>query len=184
MFSYIFFAVSGVCGGLIIALSIRSIASKSAQYWPPPNANSWQQKSFLILFRTMFLSLIVLTALEFEVPATQAATLQLSVGVILALIGYGLALISTYSLGWRTALGDKNDLRINGLYALSRNPIYVASWLGQIGWAMIANSMLVNIILVLWALMYLVAPFLEEPWLEKTYGEAFRQYKTKVRRFL
>ena len=87
-------------------------------------------------------------------------------------------------MGWRNAFGEKLGLMTTGWFAWSRNPIYVFTWLGMLGWAMFANSILVTILLSAWVIMYLVAPVFEEPWLEKEYGKDYFEYKTRVRRFL
>ena len=72
-----------------------------------------------------------------------------------------------------------------GPYRLTRNPIYLGMVLGQIGLAIAFDS--------LWLLVVLV-PFLlvirygviarEEAYLERKFGEAYRGYRARVRRWL
>lgn len=102
----------------------------------------------------------------------------------LIVLGFGLAFWITLQLGWRNAFGEKLGLRTDGWFRFSRNPIYVATWIGLIGWGVLVNHTLVTVLLVLWGLMYLLAPVLEEPWLEKQYGEPYRNYKRSTPRFL
>lgn len=73
----------------------------------------------------------------------------------------------------------------DGPYRLTRNPIYVGMFLGQIGLAVVINS--------LWFLAAL-APFClvirygvvarEEIYLERKFGDAYLSYKSRVRRWL
>ena len=48
----------------------------------------------------------------------------------------------------------------------------------------IANSAYLWIAHLLLALVFVVAPLTEEPWLEEQYGEAYREYRKRVPRFL
>lgn len=105
------------------------------------------------------------------------------VGGLLLLVGFGLAFWITFQMGWRNAFGERRGLVTNGFFRFSRNPVYVATWVGLIGWHLIANQTLVSILLLLWAFMYLLAPVVEEPWLEAQYGEDYRRYKLQTRRF-
>lgn len=86
-------------------------------------------------------------------------------------------------MGWRNAFGEKRGLVTDGYFSISRNPVYVATWVGLVGWAFIINSTFVTILLGFWAALYLLAPIFEEPWLEEVYGDEFRAYKNQVRRF-
>jgi len=72
-----------------------------------------------------------------------------------------------------------------GPYRFTRNPIYLAMLLGLIGLAIALNS--------LWLLLTLV-PFVlvirygvvarEEAYLERKFGEDYRRYRARVRRWL
>lgn len=72
-----------------------------------------------------------------------------------------------------------------GLYKWSRNPMYIAVFLILSGWAIGFRSWP----LALYAVVVLVAFHLrvvlhEEPWLARTFGDAWRQYRTRVPRWL
>ncbi len=184
MFSQIAFTVSAVSAGLIFVLSMAAAISRRFQFWPPPSKDAWQHKTFMLLFRGLLYPLIGLTALQFELLQGGRALVQYGTGGALFVIGFGLAFWVTFGMGWRNAFGEKLGLRTTGWFAWSRNPIYVVTWIGLAGWALIANSIFVSILLGAWALLYLAAPFLEEPWLEEQYGDEYRDYKGKVRRFV
>jgi protein-S-isoprenylcysteine O-methyltransferase Ste14 len=72
-----------------------------------------------------------------------------------------------------------------GPYRLSRNPIYLGMTLGYAGLAVMGNS--------LWALVLLIPTLAvirygviarEEEYLERKFGEAYRRYRSAVRRWL
>jgi len=167
----------------IFGLSALSVLRSDFQFFPPPNKNSWQHKAFLGLFRLYLYPLIGLTVFVFAPLEGARAWAQYGIGGVLLLIGFGMAIRITLYMGWRNAFGEKLGLMTTGWFAWSRNPIYAFTWLGMIGWAMIANHWLVTLLLGAWAIMYLVAPYLEEPWLEAEYGTEYLNYKQTVRRF-
>lgn len=177
------FCVSLVSVSIILILSFFATMRESFQFWPPPERKSWQHRSFLILFRCFVYPLIVLSALEFDIGGSAMRYTAIVIGIFLLLAGFGLAIKITLQMGWRNAFGEKRGLVTDGYFSRSRNPVYVATWLGLIGWAVVANSVLVSILLGFWAALYLFAPLFEEPWLEKIYGDEFREYKLRVRRF-
>ena len=98
--------------------------------------------------------------------------------------GFGIAVWITLQMGWRNAFGEKRGLVSDGWFRFSRNPVYVATWVGLSGWGLIANQLQVTILLLAWALLYVLAPFFEEPWLDTQYGAAYRAYKARTRRFV
>ena len=178
------FWVSLSSAGLIFLLASISVKNSKFQFWPPPGKKSWQHRTFMLLFRIYLYPLVVLTALQFEILEGMKAVIQYGIGGVLLLFGFGLAFRITLAMGWRNAFGEKRGLRTTGWFARSRNPIYVVTWIGLLGWALIANSLPVSILLAIWALLYLLAPLLEEPWLEKEYGEEYLEYKRQTPRFL
>lgn len=180
MVSYFLFALSASSGVVILCFSLID----RFQFWPPPGKRTWQHRTMLALFRVFVYALLVLTVVEFEPLTGMQAIVQYGLGGVLFLTGFGLAIAITLGMGWRNAFGEKKGLKTTGWFAWSRNPIYVVTWIGLIGWGLIANNLLVSILLASWALLYLLAPFREEPWLEQQYGEEYRTYKQTVRRFI
>jgi len=183
MLPKILFGISLGAVGFILLLSLVATAKDNFQFWPPPSKESWQHRSFLILFRCFLYPLILLSFLEFDVNAIATRYVTMAVGVILLCVGFGFAIRITLHMGWRNAFGEKRGLVTDGYFSKSRNPVYVATWVGLAGWALIANSIFVSILLGCWAVLYLLAPIFEEPWLEQMYGDEFRAYKEAVRRF-
>jgi protein-S-isoprenylcysteine O-methyltransferase Ste14 len=149
------------------------------RFWPPEKVASWQHQSFRALFRLGLYPLIAGSALL----AFEDGFWMPLVGVSLTVIGFGSALLFTGRLGWKQAFGKATGLVTAGPYAYSRNPVYVSTWLGLIGWALCLPHPAIIIPIVLWALLYLIAPFLEEPWLEAQFGLDYVNYKKATPRF-
>ena len=166
--------------GAITSLAVAQLFVSNFEFWPPPSTKSWQHLAFRILFRTFFICLIVLSVLGFE---PQDLWRYVFGGGLLA-IGFGLALRCTGYLGWDNAFGDDTGLRTKGPFSISRNPIYMVSIVGMLGWALLANSIMVSILFALWAALYLVAPFVEEPWMRSRYGDQFTNYSRAVPRYV
>lgn len=175
-------AVSAICA--IMALSALAALTNTFQFFPPPAKASWQHRLFVVLFRLFIYPLVLLSVLFFETVPAGNAIWQYGLGCLLLITGFSLAFRVTLQMGWRNAFGEKRGLKTDGWFAVSRNPVYVATWVGQIGWGLLANSPYVWILLGLWALMYLLAPIFEEPWLRRQYGQEYEDYKRQTRRFL
>lgn len=168
----------------IFALSALSALRNNFQFFPPPSKEAWQHVTFLALFRLFLYPLIVLTSLVVPPINNFSESPQLLLGSTLMIAGFGLAFRITLQMGWRNAFGEKLGLITTGWFRLTRNPIYLATWLGLFGWTIVANDTRTSVLLGAWALMYFLAPAFEEPWLEKEYGQEYLAYKRKVRRFL
>jgi len=177
------FIVSLISILIILLASMSAFVIDKFEFFPPPSTDSWQYHAFRVLFRIMFVGLLLLSFFGFRDEPVSAPWLRFGVWLPLLIIGFGCATHLTTKLGWKNAFGQKDGLVVSGLYRWSRNPIYVASLAGMIGWGFFVNSPYVSIILLLWALMYLLAPFAEERWLERTYGEKFLAYKKGTSRF-
>ncbi len=168
----------------LLVLSLYAWRSDHFHFWPAERHHSWQYYTFWALFRVFVFSLGVLCVLDYGAESNGHLMAHQLVGWCLFAVGFGCALYLTNFLGWRTAYSiAPGRLRTDGLFALSRNPIYVVTILGMLGLGVAVASWRVAILLVLWALFYLLAPFLEEPWLERTYGEAYLEYKRHTPRF-
>jgi protein-S-isoprenylcysteine O-methyltransferase Ste14 len=111
-------------------------------------------------------------------------------GLIPVLIGtagliWGVILHSTQSpegMAWEL---DRSYLLKGGLYTFSRNPMYLSELTLLLGWIIFYGSVAVLIAFIAWYLFfeYYVVP-LEERTLEAHFGEAYREYKSRVPRWL
>lgn len=178
------FSISFLCLLTILFASAISWKVEGFYFFPPPARNSWQYLTFWTLFRIMFFGLLVLSFLDFNPEPFFGAADRYAIWLPLMLVGFAGATYLSARLGWKNAHGEKGGLVVSGLYRWSRNPIYVSSLVGLLGWAFFVNSGYVTTILTLWALLYILAPFVEETWLERVYGEEYLEYKKSAPRFI
>ncbi len=172
--------VGFVAAAVICALAFASLLNSRVAFWPPEQHGPTQRR-FRWLFRAMFYAALLATLWHLwqEPPPPTLSTL---LAVCLAALGFGGALFATGLIGWSVAFGDTGKLATSGPFAVSRHPVYVATWLGLIGWAILTDVTLIRATLALWALFYLIAIFLEEPWLERVYGQDYAAYKRRTAR--
>jgi len=176
--------ILGACAlVLLIAFALASLAVPRFQFFPPPGRRTWQYQLFWVLFRLLMVSLMFVCVLDFGGLGPSTVFVRVC-GVLLLLLGFGMAFRITAYLGWRQAHGEAEGLIADGWFRRSRNPIYVFSLIGMFGLALVVNSAYLNWLLSGWALIYLLAPFVEEPWLAKQFGGPYRDYLRRVPRFL
>lgn len=158
--------------------------SENVQFFPPPDKDAWQYKLFWGLFRLMFYGLTILSVLDFGSYDYVPDIVRFALGLPILVFGFCAAFYLTFVLGWKNAHGGKQGLITSGWYRYSRNPIYVVSIVGMVGWGLLVDSLRVNCLLSLWTFFYILAPFIEERWLVKQYGKLFLEYQSEVSRFI
>lgn len=178
------FYVSLLAITCIVFLLMWSLMSEHVQFFPPPGKDTWQYKLFWGLFRLMFYGLVLLSILDFGSYGYVPDGVRFALGLPILIFGFGAAFYLTFILGWKNAHGEKQGLITSGWYRFSRNPIYVVSIIGMVGWGLLVDSLRVDFLLSLWAFFYILAPFIEERWLVKKYGNQFIVYKSEVHRFI
>lgn len=179
MLPTVVFLIGLAAAVVIVLLSSARFIKRGFEFWPPPSAESWQHGTFRALFRVFFISLLVLSVADFH----PGSAWRYFFGAVLLTIGFGFALNWTGFLGWKNAFGQATGLKTKGPFAVSRNPIYVVSIVGMVGWATVVGSWYLTALLSLWACLYLAAPFLEELWMRENYGTEFIEYAADVPRF-
>ena len=114
---------------------------------------------------------------------------QLFVGVPIMVLALTLVLVSAWELhrAGTSPLHERPTTRViaRGLYVLSRNPIYVAMTLGNIGVAIVADRVWVlaaTVIAVLVIDRMVIAR--EEAFLTAKFGDDYLSYKARVRRWI
>ncbi len=182
--SQIVFAISITSILAILLLCIFSMMSDKFNFFPPPGKDTWQYRIFWLLFRIMFIGIVLLSVTSFSSLQYIDTTFRFGLGLPLLVVGFSAAFYLSVILGWKNAHGEQQGLVTSGWYRWSRNPIYVVSIIGMVGWGLLIDSLFVYILLALWGLLYLLAPFAEEPWLEQKYGAEYTNYKSHVSRFV
>jgi protein-S-isoprenylcysteine O-methyltransferase Ste14 len=101
----------------------------------------------------------------------------------LILLGAALAAWATWTAG-RVNLERPDQLVTRGPYAVSRHPMYVAWTLIYLGVALVLNTVWLLILLPLAAVLIHREAQNEESRLEDAFGESYRTYRQRVRRYL
>lgn len=111
------------------------------------------------------------------------------IGIVMVLLGFGIVILVSQSFKrvktniepWKPT----TTIISNGVFAYSRNPIYVAFCLITIGVGISLNSIWILFsVIPCVMLVYYIAIKKEEVYLEEKFGEEYLQYKSKVRRWL
>ncbi len=72
-----------------------------------------------------------------------------------------------------------------GVYARTRNPMYLSMGLVLAGIGLLANAaLMVLMVPVMWGTIYVTAIAHEEAYLERKFGQAYLDYKQRVRRWI
>jgi protein-S-isoprenylcysteine O-methyltransferase Ste14 len=141
----------------------------------------------------IFLGFLALAAvLEAIIPTPTAALfpyVRYVAGTVLFVIGLvigiaGIQRLRASSTNISTDL-PATALVVDGIYSWSRNPLYLATTLAYVGLAIAAGSAWAIMLLVpLLAVMNIGVISREERYLEREFGDAYRAYKSRVRRWL
>lgn len=164
--------------------ALLALQDETMGFWPPADRKGSAYAGFIWPFRCLFWGLVALTILSATRAAPELGTARFAVGAALVIAGFGVAVLATLQLGWTTAFGEDGPLWRGGWFRYSRNPIYVATWAGQIGWALVFPTPPILAALAVWAGFYVAAIFLEERDLLKSHGAKFEIYKAQTARFL
>ncbi len=102
-------------------------------------------------------------------------------------IGLLMVIFSLINLGNSTRLGlpsEKTEFKCNGLYKISRNPMYVGFNLLTISSIIYFLNIIVLLLGVYSLTIYHLIIIGEERFLQNRFGEVYLNYKKKVRRYI
>lgn len=108
-------------------------------------------------------------------------------GIIIMLAGGLFIIVGRVILGEsiRGAKQENHELKIQGIYGYTRNPIYTGMFLELLGAFLVFKSIAMLSISVSLILTIILKQILrEEKWLEKRHGEEYLQYKKKTKRLI
>jgi protein-S-isoprenylcysteine O-methyltransferase Ste14 len=171
---------------LIRALLMRSKGIKAIHF------GEIDKKDFLIPPFALFYFYMVFAA-AFDFPTVSGQEFFHSgalswVGVVLCLAGLFLLFLSLVSFGKSFRVGIDQDrpdkLVTTGIFAFSRNPIYVAFGLVLLGQFLVFSNwiLLVYMVAAIWLFHHQVLR--EEEYLRSHYGQQYSEYCGQVRRYL
>jgi len=109
-------------------------------------------------------------------------------GVLLLCIGFGIALLGHRTLGeqWRSGVDANQRTRLvtHGLYAYSRNPMFIGVRVALLGFALALPSLLGVMSLVVGWLMLALQTKVEEQHLATLHGGIYQRYTSTVGRWI
>jgi protein-S-isoprenylcysteine O-methyltransferase Ste14 len=152
---------------------INKDALKRASFFAPligrEKAAFWVYQILTILILLNLLLLKIRTDTDFF----YIGLITYSLGIIL----YAVSIIN-YSRPMTTGIN------LNGLYRISRNPMYIAYFIYFLGCVFLTHSMMLLAFLIGFQIASHWIILSEERWCIKEFGEAYLKYMNKVRRYI
>ncbi|WP_368294371.1 isoprenylcysteine carboxylmethyltransferase family protein [Dehalobacter sp. TBBPA1] len=102
------------------------------------------------------------------------------IGLIIYSLGLILYVVSIVNY----ANPKKNGINLNGLYRISRNPIYVAYFIYFLGCVLLTRSWGLLLLLITFQISVHWIILSEERWCIREFGEEYIKYMNNVRRYL
>ncbi|MEL7650040.1 MAG: isoprenylcysteine carboxylmethyltransferase family protein [Sedimentibacter sp.] len=97
---------------------------------------------------------------------------------------YGVGVLLCFVSVLNFARPSKNGINLNGLYRVSRNPMYVAYFIYFLGCVLLTKSLILLAILIVFQISSHWIILSEERWCVKKFGKEYTNYMTKVRRYI
>jgi protein-S-isoprenylcysteine O-methyltransferase Ste14 len=167
-------------GPLLAMLLAANLARPRFGFWPA--ADGWRRGTGLWLFR-LYCAGLMLVAAGAVLGDGLAAWPRLLAGLVVMAGAYALSLASYRQLGRRNTYFAAEGLVTDGLYALSRNPGYLASGVAGLGLSVMAWDAATLALSAGLFGIYTLFALNEERWLLSGYGAAFRDYMARTPRF-
>jgi protein-S-isoprenylcysteine O-methyltransferase Ste14 len=113
--------------------------------------------------------------------------LRINLHGLMGIAGLGISLVSLILYGISIihfARPEAGGINRSGLYAFSRNPMYVSFFLYFLGASMMTRSWLQLAVLTVFQVSVHFMILAEERWCRETFGYNFTDYQRRVRRYL
>lgn len=158
------------------------------------DAEGFAAKLFRVIVAALVIHLLAVAMLPASVDAALGRIPVLdtpilrAAGLLLMVLGGGLTMLSQWAMrhSWKIGIPEQQDapLVTSGLYAFSRNPIYVGMVTALIGTVLtVPNVVSVALALSAWiSISYQIR--MEETHLSRVFGEAYGAYRKSVRRWV
>lgn len=157
--------------GLLSAISKEG--SKRAGFFAPLSGK--EKVAYLIYQITTALILLFLLLLKIRTD-----TVWFYIGLIIYISGIVLYAGSIVNY----ANPKINGINVNGLYRISRNPMYIAYFIYFLGCVLLTQSWILLGLLIVFQLSAHWIILSEERWCIKKFGEEYLKYMSRVRRYL
>jgi len=130
---------------------------------------------------------IALLASMINAPAISAWSISKQLALLLTSLSLILVVVSLINLGSATRLGlpeESTRFKTNGLYRVSRNPMYLGFNLLTLSAILFISSFMVFLLGIYSIFTYHLIIQAEESFLEARFGEKYSEYKNRVRRYM
>jgi protein-S-isoprenylcysteine O-methyltransferase Ste14 len=130
---------------------------------------------------------LIINLLGFELFKTPIVSFNNDVALILFIIGIAISIISIFNLGGSTSLGipsEETKFKTKGLYKFSRNPMYVGFNLITIASVIYTLNWIIAFLAIYALITYHLIIKGEEKFLISRFGDDYKAYTNKVRRYL
>lgn len=175
---------STVISGLLIVIPIlltrylltsllNKEAVRRAAFFPPTQGP--EKPAYIVNIATTLLLLVL------------PFFLRINLHGLMGIAGLGISLVSLLLYGISIihfARPDAGGINRSGLYAFSRNPMYVSFFLYFLGACMMTRSWLLLAVLVVFQVSVHFMILAEERWCMETFGEHYTDYQREVRRYI
>jgi len=162
---------------IIIRYGVLGIAGKDALkragFFPPVMGN--EKVAFWVYQIANSLMLLYLLFLRIKVDSR---LFYLGLAIYIA----GVILYTKSMVDY--AKPKENGINLNGLYKVSRNPMYAAYFIYFTGCALLTGSWIVLILLLIFQISVHWMILSEERWCINEFGEQYKEYMKKVRRYI
>ncbi len=100
------------------------------------------------------------------------------------LVTYGLGVLLCIASVSNFAKPAEDGINLKGLYRISRNPMYIAYFIYFLGCVLLTRSLLLLAILMVFQISSHWIILSEERWCIKKFGEEYKDYMNRVRRYI
>lgn len=97
---------------------------------------------------------------------------------------YGLGILLCLASVFNFASPAANGMNQGGLYRLSRNPMYIAYFIYFLGCALLTRSFVLFVIVMVFQISAHWIILAEERWCLQKFGQQYKHYMSKVRRYI
>lgn len=146
---------------------------KRAAFFAPVSGN--ERIAFWIY--QIFTVLLIIILCILEIGTSQP---WFYLGSAVCLVGMAVMILSVVSF----THPDSNGINMNGIYRISRNPMYISFFIYFLGCVLLTQSILLLAVLIVFQISAHWIILSEERWCKKEFGEIYIQYSQKVRRYL
>ena len=138
--------------------------------------------AILVLWGAMVLEIWGISISLFEVPPFLQA-----IGLVVWCFGFALLYLGRFEMGRSFRLGTPKEhtgLKVDGLFRFSRNPMYIGMYATVVAAALFTLNPVVILLGAFVIAIHHSIVLAEENHLQKVFGQEYRDYRNRVRRYI